>query len=84
MTESWKIAWPMMCLSIVLEIMYSSLEWGYRSRRISTGSSVANAREPKVSMIRLTQSIWMGLSTYDSMKAAPIRVHATATTLTVS
>lgn len=45
---------------------------------------MANAKEAKVSIIRFIQSIWMGLRTYCFNKAAPIKVQATATTLTVS
>jgi len=73
-----------MCLNIVFEIMYSSLECGFLFRSSSDGGSVAKAKEPKVSMIKLTHNIWMGRRIYCLSEAAPMRVIETATTLTVS
>jgi len=48
------------------------------------GDSVARASEARVSMIRLSQRSWIGLSTCCLRKAAPINVTKTATRLTVS
>ena len=50
----------------------------------SVGDSVASAKEAKVSIMRLIQSIWMGLRTSYLMMAAPTKVSITATRLTVS
>ena len=47
------------------------------------GGSVAKAREAKVSIMRLIQSIWIGAKIYCFIRAAPRRVMNTATTLTV-
>ncbi len=47
----------MMCLNIVVEIMYSSLECGGLFSKSSVGGSVANANDPKVSMIKFTHNI---------------------------
>ena len=46
-----------MCLNIVLEIMYSSLECGGLVNTSSDGGSVAKAKDPNVSMIKLTHNI---------------------------
>jgi len=54
---NWNIACPIMCLNIVFEIMYSSLEWGGLSSSYSVGGSVAKASEANVSMMRLTHNI---------------------------
>jgi hypothetical protein len=74
----------MMCLNIVGDMMYWSLEWGFLESNYSVGGYVASARDPSVSMIRLTHNIWIGFKIYCFISAAPISVIETATTLTVS
>lgn len=71
-------------MAIFLVTIYSFLEWGGLVSKSKVGASVAKAREARVSMIRLTQSIWRAVKTFIFNKAAPIRVIPTATTLTVS
>jgi len=44
-----------MCLTMVLEMMYSSLELGGLSSNSGVGGSVAKANEAKESIIKLTQ-----------------------------
>jgi len=56
-TTSYNTAYPIICLNIFLVIIYSDLEWGFLVKRAGVGGSVANAREAKVSIIRLTHSI---------------------------
>ncbi len=73
-----------MCLSIILLMMQSSRLCGLRFRSYGLGYQVAKAREARLSIMRLTQSIWIGLSTSFCRRAAPIRVITTATTLIVS
>ena len=73
-----------MCLIIFLEIMYSSLLWGGLLNNSKVGGSVANAREANVSIIRFTQSIWIGFRISYFSVTAPIKVKTTATTFTVS
>lgn len=83
-TTNWKSDWPRMCLNIVFEMMYSSRECGFRSNNYSVGGSVASASEARVSIMRLIHNIWIGFRIYCLMTAAPIKVVATATTLTHS
>lgn len=45
---------------------------------------MARAKDARVSMIKLIQSIWMGFITYCFITAAPTRVMPTATMLTVN
>jgi len=73
-----------MCLNIVLEIIYYSLLWGGLFNNSYVGGSVAKAKLAKVSIIRFIHNIWIGLSIYCLINAAPIKVMQTATTLTVS
>lgn len=83
-TVNWKIACPRICLNIVVEIIYSSREWGGLLKSSYDGGSVARANEPSVSMIKFTHSMCIGLNIYCFSKAAPINVIDTATTFTVS
>ena len=48
------MAYPIICLHIFLDAMYSCLLWGFLSSRASVGGSVAKASEANVSMMRLT------------------------------
>ena len=57
---------------------------GFLYSSLSVGGSVARAREARVSMIRLTQSIWIGARTAYWVIAADRKVTATETTVTVS
>ncbi len=81
---NWNRAWPKICLNIVFEIIYSSLEWGCLSSKSYEGGSVAKASDPKVSIIKLTHNIWIGFNTYCFKRAEPINVENTATMLTVN
>lgn len=54
---NWNIACPIMCLNIVFEMMYSSLECGGLVKSSSDGGSVAKAKDPKVSMIKFSHNI---------------------------
>jgi hypothetical protein len=74
----------MICLNILGEIIYESLEWGLSSRSVYYGGSVARAREAKVSIIKLIQSSWSGVNNSYLTTAAPTKVHETATTFTVN
>lgn len=76
--------WPAICLNIVFEMMYSSREWGFLFNNSGLGYSVARARDANVSMIKLTQSIWIGFSISFWIMPAPTKVMITATTFTVS
>ena len=78
------MAWPIMCLNIFLEMMYSYLLWGCLSSNYSVGGSVAKAREARVSIIRLIHNIWIGFMIACLIKAAPTKVIPTATMLTVN
>jgi len=80
----WKIAYPPMCLTIFLEMIYSLLLYGGLSRSASTGSSVAKAREAKESMIILTQRSCTGFNGASFITVAAINEVIRATTLTVS
>lgn len=58
MMTSWYTAWPRMFFIMVLDMRGLSRPYGLRNRRDSVGGSVANARDARVSMMRLTHSIW--------------------------
>jgi hypothetical protein len=53
-------------------------------RRSSPGGSVARASEARVSMIRLTHNIWIGLSGDYLKTAPPTKAITKATKLTVN
>ena len=54
------------------------------SKSSGVGSSVARAREARVSMIRFTHSIWTAFRGLSWMAQDPMKATTTATTLTVS
>lgn len=56
-TINWKIACPIMCLNIVLDMMYSFLECGFRYSNYSVGDSVAKAKDANVSIIKFIHNI---------------------------
>ena len=56
----------------------------FLSSNASVGSSVANARAAKVSIIRLTQSNWIAENGDSPPTTAPMQETHTATTFTVS
>lgn len=58
MMTSWYTACPRMFFIMVLEMRGLLRPYGLRNSRDSVGGSVARARDARVSMIRLTQSIW--------------------------
>lgn len=58
MMTSWYTAWPRMFFIMVLEMRGLLRPYGLRNSRDSVGGSVARARDARVSMMRLTQSIW--------------------------
>ena len=78
------MAWPIMCLNIFLVIIDSYRLYGLALSRASVGGSVARANDAKESIIKLTHSIWIGVSISCSITAAVINVKTTATTLTVN
>jgi hypothetical protein len=78
------MACPTTCFIIVRETMCSCRLLGLRSRSSYVGASVARAREASVSIMRFIQSIWMGAKICCFIRAAPMRVISTATTLMVS
>lgn len=73
-----------MFLHITGVIIDSSFGYGYLSKISSGGASVARARAAKVSMIRLTQSIWTAFKGVSVVTTAPKNTINIATTLTVS
>lgn len=84
-TISWKIAWPMMCLSMVLVMSLSSGELGDWLRSYYLfGGYVAKASAAKLSIIRFTQSICTEASTDCLIIAADTRTMQTAIMFTVS
>ena len=74
-----------MCLSMVLVIKCSLFSKGLRSRSsYPLGGSVAKAKEAKLSMIILIQSIWMAVRTDCLITIAEMTEIAQATMLAVS
>ena len=80
----WKIEWQMIDRHIWAVIIFSVREYGILNSSYSAGGSVANARAARVSMIKLTQSIWTGVNGDSLITAAPRKAIKIATTLTVS
>lgn len=76
--------YPIICLAIFLEIIYSFLLCGFLSNNSSAGGSVAKAKDARVSIIKFTQSIYIGVKTSYLIIAALIKVRETATTFTVN
>ena len=76
-----RIDYPIICLHIVFETIYSFLLWGFLNRSSRLGGSVASAKEANVSIIRLIHSICMGVKIDCFKAAAPIIVQKTATIL---
>lgn len=74
----------MMFLHIKAVMMFYFLEYGILNRRSSDGGYVAKAKAAKVSMIKLTQSIWIGVKGDYLIKTAPKKAMNIATTFTVS
>lgn len=70
---------------MVIVISGDDLGSGFRSRILSVGGSVANARAPIVSIIKLTQSSWTAVRTDVSvlLATADTKVNMTAAILTV-
>jgi hypothetical protein len=69
----------------MVEVMIASvLLYGYCRSRASLGGSVANARAAKVSMIRLTQSIYTDVRGESPSTTEPRNTRNIATTLTVN
>jgi len=62
----------------------SDLEYGILNNNSSDGGSVARAKAAKVSIIKLTQSIWTGVKGDSLIRTAPKKAMKIATTLTVS
>ena len=58
----WHKLWIIICFHILPLIIDSFLFVGSRCKSSSYGGSVAKAKEPKESIIRLTQSIWIGVN----------------------
>lgn len=83
-TKAWKMDCPPMCLTILLEMMYSLFLYGGLCKSSSTGSSVAKAREARESMIMLTQRSCTGLSGGSFKTEEAMNETIRATTLTVS
>jgi len=83
-TIIWKIACPKMFLHITSLTIDADFLYGGLSRIESDGPSVARARAPKVSMTRLTQSIWTALSGESLRTQDPKKTIAIAVMLTES
>jgi len=62
----------------------ASLAYGYLVRISSAGGSVARAKAAKVSMIKLTQSIWTAFNGESLMITEPKNTMNMATTFTVN
>ena len=73
-----------MVLYIIALTMFSFLPYGGLLRTSTDAGSVARARDANVSMIRLTQSIWIVLSGEYLRITAPSTDMNSATILTVS
>ena len=73
-----------MCLNIFLVIIDSYLLYGLALSNASVGGSVAKANDAKESIIKFTQSIYIGVRISYSITAAVIKVNATATIFTVN
>ena len=67
---------------MTLEMIGFPLPYGFRCSSFSVGGSVAKANDAKVSMIKLTHSIWIGLSGESPTAMAEMAATATATTFT--
>lgn len=80
----WKIACKVIFLHIKGVIIYSFLEYGILNKSSSEGGSVAKAKAARVSIIKLTHSIWTGVKGDYLMKTAPKKAMNIATTLTVN
>jgi len=78
------MAWVKIFLHITSVIIASSFGYGCLSKISSGGASVARARAAKVSIIKLTQSIWTALRGVSVVTTAPKNTMNIATTLTVS
>ena len=84
-TIHWKSDIPRICLTIFLEMIYSSLDCGGLASSLALfGGSVARANEPRESMIRFTHKSWIGWSGDSVRRQEPKKAVAKATTLTVS
>ena len=68
------------CLLMILMLR----PYGARSNNASTGGSVANANDAKLSIIKFTQSIWTAPKGLAWKKIAPIIAKVTATMFTVN
>jgi len=75
---------PTIVLFIVGDTILSSLLYGYLSRTVIFGGSVAKAKEAKVSIIRLTQSISIVFNGDSFRTTAPKKDINNATKLTVN
>lgn len=73
-----------MFLHMTVLTIGSLVETGGLVRILSAGGSVERARAPRVSMTRLTQSIWTALSGDDLRMTDPKKTMNMATTLTAS
>lgn len=65
-------------------MIFSFLEYGILNNKSSDGGSVARANAARVSIIKLTQSIWTGVNGDSLMRTAPKKAIKIATTLTVN
>lgn len=75
---------PTIVLFIVGETILSSLLYGYLSRTVILGGSVAKAKEAKVSIIRLTHNISIVFKGDSLRTTAPKKDMNKATKLTVN
>lgn len=81
---TWSIPWAMIFLHIYAVIKPSNREYGLLCKSSSLGGSVARARAAKVSIIRLTHNICIGVNGDYLRKAAPVNANINAEKLTVS
>ena len=73
----------MMFLHITGFTIFSKRDYGSRKSKESLGGSVAKASAAKVSMIKLTQSIWTAVSGGSVKMSEPEKTMKSATRLTV-
>lgn len=83
-TMIWKKACPKIFLFITLLMIGSNFPYGCLSRMASVGISVARARAPKVSMIRLVHRSYTAFSGESERRAELKKTIAKETRLTAS
>jgi hypothetical protein len=80
----WKIACPKIFLHMISFTIEADFGYGALLRMSFIGGSVAKASAPKVSITKLTQSIWTALSGESLKMADPKKTMAMAVRFTAS